>query len=103
MRAPWFIGFLCMLLVAGCSLTRPPTEYPELRVAAIEAERLGLNQQVFRVRLQLYNPNEVRIRVASGALTLDLEDIRVGNDRGQLLAQGTLPTGITVYDQAGFL
>ncbi len=79
------------LFVVACSLTRPPTQMPNIRIAAIEPESIGLNQQVFLLRVVLDNPNDVTLRVASATLRLDLEDLRAGT--GELVEGFSLPAG----------
>jgi len=80
-----------VLLATACSVVQRPTQIPEIRVAAIEPESIGLNQQVFLLRLTLDNPNDVQLRVASARLRLDLEDLRAGT--GELVEGFSLPPG----------
>ena len=79
------------LFTAACSVTQAPTRVPDIRVAAIEPERIALDRQVFRVRLVLSNPNPVPLRVASARLRLDVEDISAGS--GELVEGFSLPAG----------
>ena len=65
-------------LLGACSLPEPPSEMPAIRVVNITPESLGLNRQVFQLKLGLFNPNEAKIKVASGRLRLDLEDTVLG-------------------------
>lgn len=85
----WLIPVV--MLAAACSVARPPTQIPEIRVAAIEPESIGIKQQVFLLRLALDNPNDVQLRVASARLRLDLEDLRAGT--GELVEGFSLPAG----------
>jgi LEA14-like dessication related protein len=79
------------LFITSCSWFRAPTQVPDIRIAAIEPESIGLDRQVFRMRLVLSNPNTVALRVASARLRLDLEDIVVGT--GELMEGFSLPAG----------
>lgn len=85
----WFIPVV--LLAAACSMARAPTQIPDIRVAAIEPQSIGINQQVFLLRLALDNPNDVQLRVASARLRLDLEDLRAGT--GELVEGFSVPAG----------
>ena len=69
---------LLVLLAAGCSLPQEPSEMPDIRIAAVRPESIGLNRQVFQLDLALTNPNPAAIKVSSGRVRLDLQDMSVG-------------------------
>lgn len=83
----WFL--IVSLFVSACSLTRAPARAPEVRIAGLQPEQLGIHRQVFLLHLSLDNPNDVRIRVASGRLRLDIEELQAGS--GELVEGFVLP------------
>lgn len=83
----WSLGIV--LFCSACSLVQAPTRAPEIRLASLQPERLGVQRQVFLLRLVLDNPNDVELRVAAGRLRLDIEEIRIG--AGELVDGFALP------------
>ena len=69
---------MLVLLATGCSLPQAPSEMPDIRIASLRPQSIGLNRQVFRLDLALTNPNAAAIKVASGRVRLDLQDMSVG-------------------------
>ncbi|UCG72601.1 MAG: LEA type 2 family protein [Chromatiales bacterium] len=90
-RLAWAWPAVFILLLAACTAPRAPTKVPDIRVAAIDPESIGINQQVFLLRLSLVNPNDVPLRVAAARLRLDLEDLSAGT--GELVDGFSLPAG----------
>lgn len=84
-------GFLAVLL-AGCQLLdSSPLQPPAITLQDLQAEALGINSQVFRARLGLFNPNGVPLWIVGGELQLELAG--VGAARGQLLEAVQVPAG----------
>lgn len=79
---PWPLAVVA-LFVSACSLVRAPPQPPEISIASLQPEEIGIGRQVFLVQLALNNPNDVKLRVASGRLRLDFEELRAGS--GELL------------------
>lgn len=77
-NAPRTALLLLVLLATACSLPQAPSEMPAIRIAALRPESIGLNRQVFALDLVLTNPNSAAIKVASGRVRLDLQDMSVG-------------------------
>ncbi|MGI9331445.1 MAG: LEA type 2 family protein [Gammaproteobacteria bacterium] len=86
------LGLLLLLLLAsGCSLQQAPSQIPDIRIAGLSAESVGLDRQVFQLDLRLSNPNSAAIRVASGRLRLDLQDMSIGT--AELVDGFSVPAG----------
>jgi LEA14-like dessication related protein len=69
-------------LAAGCALVESePIEPPVVNLRALEPLAMGLNSQVFRARLSLYNPNAVPLKVSKGELQLELAGVRAAKGR----------------------
>lgn len=71
-----------LLALGGCSLFQPePLDPPSVSLQALELEAFGLNSQVFRARLRLFNPNSTPLDVSGGELQLELAGIRTAKGR----------------------
>ncbi len=69
-----FFGLLPLLfLLAGCEALLPEPEAPEVRVTSIAVESLRLDEQRYRVGLNLRNPNPYPLNVGRLRFTLALE------------------------------
>lgn len=72
----------CAALPGACSLVEPePLDPPVVNLVSLEPEAMGLNAQVFRARLRLFNPNAIPLRVSGGELQLDLGGQRAARAR----------------------
>ena len=89
-RLTVFLLATSLSLLSACSLTRP-TQPPDIRLAGLQPERIGLTEQVFLVELRLENPNTVKLRVASGQVELEIESAPVGI--GELVEGFDIPAG----------
>jgi LEA14-like dessication related protein len=86
------IGVALALTLAGCSLIEPePLEAPVVSLRALEPVAMGINSQVFRARLSLYNPNAVPLDVSKGEMQLDLGGARAA--KGRTLTPFSVPAG----------
>lgn len=83
------------VLVAGCSFTEPePLDPPAVSLRSLEPEAFGINSQVFRARLGLFNPNTVPLKISRGELELELAG--VGAATGRTLGPVEVPPGAEV-------
>ncbi|MBW7931330.1 MAG: LEA type 2 family protein [Gammaproteobacteria bacterium] len=90
--AGWPVMLLAALLLPACSLLEPePLEPPAVTLHGLEAEALGINSQVFRARLGLFNPNTVLLKISRAELQLELAG--VGAARGRTLGAIEVPPG----------
>lgn len=90
--AGWPVMLLAALLLPACSLLEPePLEPPAVTLHGLEAEALGINSQVFRARLGLFNPNTVLLKISRAELQLALAG--VGTARGRTLGAIEVPAG----------
>src|SRR5262245_52271581 len=70
------------LFVGGCSLLESePLDAPVVNLRSLEPVAMGLNSQVFRARLNLYNPNTVNLDVTGGELELELAGVHAAEGR----------------------
>lgn len=86
------LALALVALLAACSLVEPePLDPPVVNLRGLEPEAMGINAQVFRARLHLFNPNTVPLRVAGGELRLSLAGARAA--KGRTLAPFTIDAG----------
>jgi LEA14-like dessication related protein len=89
------MALLALATVPGCSLLEPePLDPPAVSLRNLEPEAFGLNSQVFRARLGLFNPNTVPLKISSGEIELELAG--VGAAKGRTLAPFEVPAGAEV-------
>lgn len=66
----------------GCSLIQSePLEPPVVNLRGLEPEAMGINSQVFRARLSLFNPNAVPLRVSRGEVNLSIAGVEAAKGR----------------------
>jgi LEA14-like dessication related protein len=71
-----------ILLLSGCSLVQPePLEPPAVNLRGLELQAMGINSQVFRVRLSLFNPNSVPLKVSGGEVALEIAGVSAAKGR----------------------
>jgi LEA14-like dessication related protein len=87
-------ALLAGALLAGCSLLEPePIEPPVVNLLGLEPVAMGINSQVFKARLSLYNPNPSRLDVSGGEMQLDLAGVRAA--KGRTMAPFAIAAGET--------
>jgi LEA14-like dessication related protein len=64
------------VLVAGCSLTHLQT--PDITLVSAELTDVQIQEQHFKVRLHVHNPNDRPLPIKSVNCTLQLEGVEVG-------------------------
>lgn len=69
---------MALLMLGGCSLFVPDLRPPEVALRGVVLERTGLREQIFRVYLDVSNPNDRVVRVAEARLALQVEQIDLG-------------------------
>ena len=89
------VSMVLALLLPACSLVEPePLDPPAVSLRGLEPEAMGINSQVFRARLNLFNPNTVPLKISRGELQLQLAG--VGAATGRTLAPFEIPPGAAV-------
>jgi LEA14-like dessication related protein len=78
-------------LTACSSFQEEPLEPPVVNLRGLEPEAMGLNSQVFRARLGLFNPNTVPLRISRGEVDLELAGVSAA--KGRTLAPFTVEAG----------
>jgi len=73
--------FLACVLAACSAIEPEPLEPPAINVVALQPEAFGINSQVFRLRLGLFNPNSVPLQVLRGSVDLSLAGVRAARGR----------------------
>lgn len=80
------------LALGACNLVeREPLEAPVVNLLGLEPVAMGINSQVFRARLGLYNPNAVPLRISRGEMELDLAGVRAA--KGRTIEAFSVPAG----------
>lgn len=69
----------CLTILSGCAGLLPPVQTPEVGLSGIALESLGLTEQVFKARLVVSNPNDLKLKVSDAAVNLVLEGIDLGS------------------------
>ena len=77
-----------MVLLSACTGLPLQPKTPEISLTGIQVEKLGLDEQRFRIRLRLHNPNNFALPVRSLDYALQLN--------GQKFAEGASTRPITV-------
>jgi len=91
----WAVLVALVALAPACSLVEPePLDPPAVSLRNLEPEALGINSQVFRARLGLFNPNTVPLKISRGDLELELAG--VGAAQGRTIAAIEVPPGAEV-------
>ena len=73
------LSAVCLATLPGCAGLLPPVQTPEVGLSGIALESLGLTEQVFRARLIVSNPNDLKLKVNDAAVTLQMEGIDLGS------------------------
>ncbi len=77
----WLIATAALAL-GGCALFQPePIEPPAISLESLDLDAFGLNRQVFRARLRLFNPNTRPLQVEHGEVELELAGVRAAKGR----------------------
>lgn len=86
------VALLAILLVLpGCASLQRHVETPDVVLESIALESLSLSRQRFRVTLEVSNPNDFRLPIASIRYALDVQGVALTHgvfDEGISLAAG---------------
>ncbi len=81
MKKAWYVVGAGLVLASGCATLRSALTFPEPQVALeeITITGLGLSGGTLDLALDVYNPNDYRLRSTRLEIGLDLEDVHFGD------------------------
>lgn len=81
MRAAWYAAGAILVSVSGCATLRSALSFvePQVVLEQINVTGLGLTGGTLDLILDVYNPNDYRLRSTRLEVGLDLEDVHFGD------------------------